>query len=450
MSLKTKKISQLSQRIRKIYDQERKTERGLKRYFLLIERWYLMLLHEFLRDDVKVRAESLAFLMIFSLLPLIAGAFFVFTVFTQFGFVQEALNEGMEKFLYNIPSAHRDFVRTYVLQFKDQYLESISSKSGTIGIFALFILIWIGLQTFGNIERMLNTIWSADRQRTFLEQVRNFLVVAVAAPLVLIAGLSVPMILGKIAEANPAFSRLPTLVVILKSFLTPLLVLLTFFSLYRYVPVRKVKWKNALVGALFATVSFEIANVLMRLYFSYGTNSAYGKAAIVPLIGFWIYVVWIIVILGAEVSYLMQNQKDIIYSSDIDPTLREGNALMALLAQLYLAMQKRENPVELDRLRACTGLASDRLQSVLDFLQKRKLIVECTGAKAGSEGAYALGCDPATIDLKKILSEFFASAEFVPSHALEETWHLGTDHWLEFYEGKTVGSALGKPVARRR
>lgn len=453
MTAQSKKITAVAQKIRVLYEREHAEKRGWHRSLLWLTRWALMLYHEFLRDDVKVRAESLAFLMIFSLLPLIAGAFFVFTIFAQFGFVQDALQGTVEKFLVTIPLEHRGFVQEYVLKFKDSYLQSMTSKSGSIGIFALFILMWVGLQTFNNVDRMLNHIWSSDRNRPFIEQVRNFLVVAVAAPLVLVSGLSVPLILQKLSATRSLFEAFPIVAVLLNSIVTPGLILVTFLALYRYVPVRRVRWRPALAGALFATVCFELANWAMQLYFAFGTNSAYGKAAIVPLIGLWIYVVWIIIILGAEVGFLLQNQRDILFASSFDPTLREGAALLSLLSTLYAAHRAGRNPVAFDKLRAASGIATSRVHLILDYLHQKKILVECVTPQQSSEGAYALAFDPGAIELREMLQDFFKGARDVSASGLEQAWKENLTTWFDAFGDATVQSELGgskKPAKRER
>lgn len=440
MAATSKKLSGLSQKIRQLYQEERAQKDKFKRFGKWAQRWALMIYHEFLRDDVKVRAESLTFLMIFSLLPLVAGAFFVFTIFAQFGFVQEALYGFVDQFLSTIPGEHRTFVRDYVIEFKDSYLKSMSEKSGSVGIFALFILVWVGVQTFTNIDRMLNHIWGSERQRSFFEQVRNFLVVAVAFPMALISGLSLPPILQKLPATKYVFDTVPILWVLLNAILTPALIWGTFVMLYRYVPTRTVKWKAAILGALFSTLCFTLANHLLRLYFVFGTHSAYGKAAVVPLIGFWMYIVWIIIILGAEVSFLHQNQRDLLYESYLEPTVKEGGSLLAVLGLLIDAHRTGKNPVDFEKLRLAAGLPSTRLHCIIDFLLRKKLIVECVSTKASTEGAYALGKESGTIELDELLRDFYRSAQDIPSFDLEKAWQSGLDTWFKSFSDLSLSS----------
>jgi len=438
MSAATKQITAIGQRIRALYVKENTERRASRRWICWLSRWGLMLYHEVLCDDVKVRAESLAFLTIFSLLPLIAGAFAIFAIFAHLGFVQDALRGFFEQFLGNIPDVHRDFIRDYVIQFKNAYLASLTQKSGSVGIFALFILIWVGIRTFRNVDEVLNHIWNADKQRPLLEQIRNFLVVVVVAPLVLVSALSVPLVLHELSATRYVFQLLPLLSVLLNTIVTPLVITGTFFSLYKFVPVRRVRWKSAVVGAVFATVCFQVANYVLHLYFLFGTNSAYGKAAIVPLIGVWIYVVWLIIILGGEVSYLMQNQKDILFGNSMEPTLREGGALFALLAELCSAQHQGKNPVGFEVIRSATGLTTSRLHLLLDYLSEKKIVLECVTPVHSLEGAYVLGRDPDSIDLASTLHDFYRNASDLPANPFEKIWSDGLQYWFGYFRGLSL------------
>jgi membrane protein len=371
--------------------------------------------------------------MIFSLLPLSAGAFIIFTLFTKFGMVQEAIEDGLDGFLDTIPDDHRDFVLGYIMKGKDAYLASLGHKSSSFGIFVLFILIWVGLKFFNNIERTLNHIWSADRERPFIEQLRNFLVITIAAPIVIIAGLSLPLILHNFA-ANLYLDKLKVLSALLAHIVPSVLIFLTFCTLYKYVPVRRVQWKSALTGAIIATIFLELTNLAMRFYFRVGTHSAYGKIAVVPLVGFWIYVVWIVVILGAELSYLMQNQGEVLASAPHEPTFREGEALLVVLKEMDSAFRSGRNPVGFEALQHLTGLKSSRLRLLLQHLKRHELILECTKDGYHLEGFYVLARDLSEVPVSRILADFFAGSWQLAGNNLGETWAAGLQCWIDSFQ----------------
>ncbi len=447
MSVQAKKLNTIRHRIRKFRDRESAESSKLGRLAFRLLRWASMLHHESLKDDVRMRAESMSFLMVFSLLPLTAGLFFLFSVFSQFGLVQDALQDGVTRFLYTIPEGHREFVQDHVLRFKDAYLSSLHQKSGSIGIFALFILIWVGLQLFRNVDRVLNDIWSSDTNRPFFEQCRNFLVVSVAAPITLIAALSVPLILKRTSAGVYLFATLPFLGWLLNAVIAPSLAFFTFALIYRFVPVRKIRWRSALWGALFSTIALHLANFAVEIYFRFGTQTAYGKAAGVPIIGFWIYLVWIIVILGAEVSYLVQNGRDLLDTPVWDPSLHEAEGMLSVLTELWRAHKEGTNPVEFDRLRDVTSLHSDQLMNVLQYLEGAKLVLECAIADAPEKGAYALARDLSEIEVGGLLKRFFHSPRSESS--VGQFWNQAIDKWTAGFDSYRIADLAAEPAKKR-
>jgi membrane protein len=432
MSAQSQKIKQIRRRVTKIRAREVAASSSWERKLSALQRWAWMLYHEFLKDDVQIRAQSLSFLMIFSLLPLIAGAFFVFTFFAQFGMVQDALVGMVDQFLGTIPSVHRPFINDYILRFKDSYLEGIAKTSGSVGVFAVLILGWVGLQTFNNVDSTLNYIWSADQPRPFYEKVRNFIVVSVVAPLVLTAGFSVPIILQRLSVTRFFFERFPLLSVLLNYVIPWILVLGTFLMMYRFIPVRRVWWKSAFYGALFSTFTMGIVNLLMRVYFAVGTQSAYGKAAVVPLIGFWIYALWIVVILGAEVSSLVQNGHDIFAARERGPSVKEGEGLIQILLSLFEAYRDGKGPVRFETLREHSKMDTFQTRSCLQFLSRETLVVECgTGPAAGE---YVLAQDLAALPVDVLLRKFFGFGE----GSSGRVWEKGLDQWMGFFKKVTI------------
>lgn len=448
-AVQTRRIGRIRESTRKVWEREQRAETPFLKRTLSLGRWALLLYHEYVRDDVRVRAESLSFLMLLSLLPLLAGVFFVFSLFSQIGMVQDALQDLVQRFLSTIPVEHRTFVADYVLHFKDAYLSSLTKKSGTLGIFAFGFLIYVGMSTFQNVDRMLNSIWASERERSTLETLRNFLVTAVAAPMVLIAALSIPQVLRRAMESSGMASGVKTLLTLLNWGLMPVLVFSTFLAMYRLIPVRHVYWKSAAVGAAFTTIGLSVVNSLMGFYFRYGTQSAYGKAAVVPLFAFWVYVVWIVVILGAELSYLMQNGRDIVESSDREATLTEGLALLESLAVFEEAHHAGQNPVSFERLRRevfpNAPLEADKLRLVVRYLEDRGFVARSFFDGSGEAG-YLLARDVSAVPVQELLREFFGieNKEMADATAepLAAEWHKGVRRWIESFGTKSLPEML--------
>ncbi len=407
-----------------------------------------MLIHEVLKDEVKIRAESLSYLMVFSLLPLIAGGFFLFNVFAQFGYVQDAMQSGIDQLLINIPEEHREILAHYVLQFKDAYWQSLSQKSSSIGVFAIFILIWVGLSTFNNIDSTLNHVWSANRQRPFFEKLRNFLVVMVLAPLVLISTLSIPLILQKVDIGIFLSQQLPLVPFLINMLLFPFLGWLTFILIYRFIPVTQVRWKSAVVGGLFSMAALTLVNYGMRLYFKYGTNSAYGKAAIAPLVLFWMYLIWFVLILGAEVSYLMQTEVEAFEEPETERSVRDGGNLVSLLLELQEGHRQGRGPLSFAEIKALGKWSGARVSRLLSYLMSRSWVARCDGPD-GFMGRYVLARDVSEIRIQDVLREFLY-ADTETSRRFEAPWKESFEYWLQYFEDKTFGTYLAEKTKKKR
>ncbi len=438
MSVIQRKIELLDERISFLHSKEQSVSSSHKARLYKTYRWILMLYREFLRDEITVRAESLAFLMIFSIMPLIAGCFFIITIFTQFGMVQESIAAFVSRLTQDIPPAHREMITEYTLKFKDAYLASISGKSGKLGIFALLFLVWVGLQTFNNMDKTINYIWGSENERPFLEKFRNFIVIAIGAPFVLIASLSLPLIIRKLPSTKILVDTLPFVFNLIDLALPLVLILATFTSVYRYFPVKKVPLKHALIGGIFSAILLQLSNIGMNLYFRYGTNTAYGKAAVVPIIAFWIYLVWMIVILGAELSYLVNQEKIILHSNRKSMGFYECESLLAVLKTLDGAFINGQSPLTSEELMNQCAIGPLALKNTLSFLEKENLILHCTGKRENLSAGFALARDISKIKISDILERFAIQNRPSPQHpAINKTFRQSLETWLSSFESQT-------------
>ena len=166
-----------------------------------------------------------------------------------------------------------------------------------------------------------------------------------------------------------------------------------------------------------------------------------------PILGFWIYLVWIIIILGSEVSYLVQNGRDLLMTPLWDPSLREGEAVLAVLAELWRAHQEGTNPVEFGRLRSISSLHSERLHGVLGYLQRANLVLECALAHAPENGAYALSRELSEIPVSQLLGEFFQSSR--SESQVGQFWNSAVEQWIAGFEEIRISDIARDPTKKR-
>jgi len=259
-----------------------------------------MLYYELIRDDVLIRSESLSYFTLFSLMPIVAGLFLLMKEFFKSPSIQSDLQDLIGRILEPLPPEHREHLLALLFGVKDIYLQRISTGSSTLVCFAFVVLIVIVGKVYINLEDLMNRIWSAPQNRPWFERVRNLILGMMILPTLIFVALSIPNLLDHFAEAS-----LGTFV---KKGLPAVLLMSGLFFLFRYFPNVDVKPKNAIKGALLSGVLFFISNTLLTAYFRFGTLSFYGKAGVFPLLAFFVYVSWVIVMVGAEWSYVLQNE----------------------------------------------------------------------------------------------------------------------------------------------
>lgn len=189
------------------------------------------------------------------------------------------------------------------------YLFDNATQASSINILGLIMLLISVLVMMNTIDSALNSIWKITAPRKFIQRILIYLALLIFGPLAIFFSLfvstyiaSLPLItgfLGGVIEAG-MFDWMP------------FLVLWTAFTmLYKWVPYCETRWVHAFSGATFAVCVLEIAKSAFTLYVSYFPTYEflYGALASIPLLLIWIYLTWLIVLIGAEIAHFMQIAK---------------------------------------------------------------------------------------------------------------------------------------------
>ena len=407
MPIKENQLEKIDAAIRKSYFQETHSQSRWNRLRFGALRWGQMMVHEVVRDDLAIRAQSLSYFTLFSIMPLIAGVFLLLSFFSQWGPIQTEFQSLLATILQPIPEDSRDSLLEFILKFKDDYLQRINEKSTTIGIFALGVLVWIMARVFMNVEDLMNQIWSAEKNRPWLERIQNFIFTGVMFPLISVVALSLPAIVAHYegAKVQMIFAQ------VLPGALVFLCVTLTF----RYLPNVKVFWRSAFVGAGVSCVLFFIANYGLKFYFQFGTGTGYGKAVVVPIVAFFIYVEWFIFMVGAEVSFLVQNQTRFTGRHFPQTTLAEAALLVEVLKMMQARFQSGDSPITAQNILNQHRVPSGAVANVLRFLEKRQFIAQIAEkpGRSGEEAksAYTLVKAVHPDDLVKVIKDYLEIAK---------------------------------------
>ncbi|MDB5872378.1 MAG: putative rane protein [Ramlibacter sp.] len=354
----------------------------------------LTLGERFREDRLGLTASSLTFTTTMALVPFFTVALAVFTAFPMFGKLQDALQAWLVQSL--IPDAIARQVLGYLNQFAGK-----ASRLGTVGLAALFVT---ALALVLTIDRTLNGIWRVKRPRPLGQRVLVYWAVMTLGPLLLGASLSISSYL--LSASRGLVTAMPGTVQLLLGVTEFFLLAAGLAALYRYVPNTPVRRGHAWAGGLFAATGIELARKLLALYIgNVPTYSmVYGAFATLPILLVWIYVVWVIALLGAVIAAYLP--------SLIAGTRRRGSAhgwqfqlALEALQQLDRARSSAGRGLTASQLAQALEVDSLQLEPVLETLVALDWIGRVNESRDEEETRYILLADAQTTPLEPLMQE---------------------------------------------
>lgn len=246
----------------------------------------------FQEDQLALTASSLTFTTILALVPFFAVALAVFTAFPMFHTLQEQVQRWLVVSL--VPDAIARQVLGYLTQF--------ASKASRLGGVGISFLLLTALALILTMDRRLNAIWRVRRPRPLAQRVLIYWAAITLGPLVL--GASLATTSWVFAFSRGVVDSVPGAFRFLLDSVEFTLLSTGMAALYHYVPNSRVRWSHAWVGGIFVALGIELAKKLLGLYMgAVPTYSVlYGAFATLPILLVWIYVAWVIVLLGAVIT----------------------------------------------------------------------------------------------------------------------------------------------------
>ncbi len=347
-------------------------------------------LRERFRDDrLGLTASSLTFTTTIALVPFITVALAVFTAFPMFAKFQEVLQKWL------IESLVPDYIARQVLG----YLNQFAGKASKLGVAGLAVLLGTALALIFTIDRTLNSIWRVRTPRPFGQRVLIYWAAITLGPLLLGACLS--MTSYAVSASKGIVGGLPLLLDVLQF----ALVAGGMAAMFHYVPNTLVRWGHAWMGGLFVSGGMEVAKRGLALYLSkVPTYSVvYGAFATVPILLVWIYVAWVIVLLGAALTAYVPS---LIAGL---PRRRSGHGwqfqlALEVLQQLDRARSGQDKGLTMGQMCGVLQADSQRLEPVLESLVALDWIGQLQEATDTSmEARFVLLTDPQQTALEPLM-----------------------------------------------
>jgi membrane protein len=369
---------------------------GVLRSLIRFLQFSIMVVEGFVRDRLLLRASALAYFTVLSVIPLLAVAVSI----------MGAVGVGTDAFIGWV-------VRTFAAgspESQQQIVALVSSVNfaslGTAGAALLFVTT---LLSISNVETALNGIWGVTQARSWKRRFSDYLAVLVMGPLLggvalsLSTSLRHPWLLERALEL-PGFAALYNLG--LRQVPT-LILCLAFSFLYAFIPNTKVRWISAAIGGVVAgvlTVGAQSAYVDLSVGVA-RANLFFGSFAALPLLFAWIYVLWAVVLFGAEIAFAHQNLQHYrreVRGTPASPAEREA---IGLRIALEVARRFRDGlgPLESDALSDTLDVPARAVREVAGRLRDAGILALQVHEKDGTE-AFQLGRPADRITVYELLA----------------------------------------------
>jgi membrane protein len=345
-----------------------------KKAFLIRQARILLLAARGFNDDrCQLRASALTFYSLLSVVPLVAMAFGVSKGF--------GIEKRLEKqILEALPNQREIAVR--IIEYARSFLEN--TQGGLIAGVGVAVLFWAVVKLIGNIEKSLNDIWGVRKGRSLGRKFADYLSFMIIAPLLFVMASSatvliasqVTLITGKVDFLASTGALIPHL---LK--LVPYVVIwLLFTLLYVLLPYTKVQIRSGLLGGVLAGTLYQVVQwVYIKFQVGLSTYGAiYGSLAALPLFLVWLQTSWLVVLLGAEISFAEQNVDTYEFEPDFHRVSNHFKQVLALrLTQLCVQrFQANERPRTAEELSGFLEIPIRLVRHVLSELTEAGVLSE--------------------------------------------------------------------------
>lgn len=354
----------------------------------------------FREDRLGLTASSLTFTTTIALVPLVTVLLAVFTAFPMFAKFQGVLQQWLIQSL--IPDTIARQVLGYLTQFAGK-----ASKLGGVGLAVLFITAQALILT---IDRTLNAIWRVRKPRPLGQRVLVYWAVMTLGPILL--ALSLTLTSYALSASKGLVGGLPGGLELLLDSVQFVLLAWGMAALYRYVPNTQVRWTHAWVGGMFVSVGFEAAKKLLVLYLGkVPTYSVlYGAFATLPILLIWIYVGWVIVLLGAVIAAYLPS---LLSGVQRRATAQGWQFLLAIevLQQLAPLRGSPGRGLTMSILTQRLKVDALQLEPVLETLVELDWVGQLQEEQEDGESRYVLLADPDATPLQALLHTLLLPCE---------------------------------------
>ncbi|MEJ2567230.1 MAG: YhjD/YihY/BrkB family envelope integrity protein [Gammaproteobacteria bacterium] len=415
-----------------IWTDKAETHRPSRSWLIWVARVIYVLVRDVTEGQLTLRAMSLVYTTLLSLVPLLAVSF---SVLKGFG-VQNQLKPTLLEFL--APMGERG------VEIADRIMGFVSNvNAGVLGSLGLVLLFYTVVSLMQKIEHAFNYVWRVSNARNLAQRFSDYLSVIIIGPVLVFAAIGLT-VSAQSTEIVAALRSLPFAGLLFDAlgYLMPyFMVVIAFTIIYIFVPNTRIKWKSALLGGAVAGILWQTTG---WVFAAFVVNSAkyiaiYSAFASVILFMIWLYAGWLILLVGSSIAFYHQHPEHLRLSHTVPRLGNRARETLALQIGLLVgtAFKRGEPPLTRSDLAHSTGVPEETIGYIVNALCWRHVLREIN--------------DPPGLVLARPLAQVtlanLIEAVRVQDLALGD-WHITIDSAVDRMAGE-VDSAIVQTLATR-
>ncbi|HET7435525.1 MAG TPA: YhjD/YihY/BrkB family envelope integrity protein [Thermoanaerobaculia bacterium] len=378
---------------------------GQKRVRAIVVEFFLFIREivvDFYRIEGTSRAASLAYTTLLSLIPLLVA--FTYILKEYFAKLFPGFNAQIDNILNTVLPYQSPQLTYHLARFAEN--ATTASTVGAIGF------MFIAFRLFVAVEGAVNQIWRVRSARGYRQKIMAFTMLFFWGPLLMGLSFTTTNMLEKnrylriLVQSDFIFIAVPVLVL-----------LIGFTMLFWLVPSTRVRFPAAMVGALVTTVLFTLVRygfgIYARSLLAGRLNLIYGTVGLAIIFLIAVEVMWVVILLGVEISYVWQNLYGVLRATEQqveDQPRFDLYFAMRGLIEIARRFDRREEPPSSYRLAEQFGTTDSQMMRVLRKLEDAKLVAVTGGEWSG----YVPACDPDRIAVEEVVAHMEGVLRVLP------------------------------------
>ena len=378
-----------------------------KRLFYRIIRTIVLVVRGFTSKNLNDTAKALTFSLIFAVVPILAMIVAVAKGFGVADVIEKQLNASFLGETGMVPT---------IMAMVQRYLET--AQGGVFIGVGILILLWAVYSFFQSVETAFNRIWNVKKSRSVLRQATTYIAIVVLIPVLIVcsAGITIAVhsMVGDLGGVE---------------FLQFVIVWLMFTIMYIAVPNTKVKFMSALIPGILMGTLFQLLQMLSVYLIALlsRTSIVYGAFATIPILMTWLQYTSLLILIGAQMSYAIQNNEEFEYEKDLNTMSRRYKdfIMLYLLSVIIKRFEADEAPLTAHELAIRDHLPIRAVNQLLSRMVETGLIREVY-VEDEEEKTYQPALDTHKMTVGMVLKRIEAqgSEQFLqkPSPEMEKYW----------------------------